>query len=498
MPRPSVTTARSSLSGRGSKLSASISPISPRILPIHCSYSGAPVLEVEAGPLQEVGDPGLDLGRVGDPDRGQVGVAVEHPEVDPEGRRDQVVAGVVLRQRGQGELVEGGVPGAHDLRPVDPVLEPEHRVLVLAPVGRERQRVGVQLLPPLGPRGGLDLEGAGEPVRHGPVLSVEARVTARACPSFHVCAAATARVATMLAIGSAAAGHRLGRLAAPDRLRAGLEQGHGLVVGPVGVKGPLHVLGAAVVPLGPPGQPGHRLDLVVGEAGGGPAGLVDRDPLDPVAVAQPVLDRLVGDGALDDLAQHLVDQEAVRGDLAGHDALAEPPGGLDRDLGAVAVAGVEGEGHPRGGRADHLLDPDRHGDHVVVVAALAPVGDRPGREQARPAAGEVAQHLVGAADPQVGVVLAGEAGVGQVLGGGRGAHRHRDRVELRSARTARCRRRGRPRPRRRRGGPARCGGGWPRSAPPGPPGRPGRPRRAARSRPGGPRRGRGRCGRRRR
>ena len=191
MPRPSVTTARSSLSGSGSKLSASISPISPRILPIHCSYRRGPVLEVEAGPLHEVGDPGLDLGRVGDPDRGQVGVAVEHPEVDPEGRRDQVVAGVVLRQRGQGELVEGGVPGAHDLRPVDPVLEPEHRVLVLAPVGRERQRVGVQLLPPLGPRGGLDLEGAREPVRHGPVLSVEARVRARAGPKLHVRAAAT-------------------------------------------------------------------------------------------------------------------------------------------------------------------------------------------------------------------------------------------------------------------------------------------------------------------
>ena len=150
-----------------------------------------PVLEVEAGPLQEVGDPGLDLGRVGDPDRGQVGVAVEHPEVDPEGRRDQVVAGVVLRQRGQGELVEGGVPGAHDRRPVDPVLEPEHRVLVLAPVGRERQRVGVQLLPPLGPRRGLDLEGAREPVRHGRVLSVEARVRARADPKLHVRAAAT-------------------------------------------------------------------------------------------------------------------------------------------------------------------------------------------------------------------------------------------------------------------------------------------------------------------
>ena len=381
---------------------------------------------------------------------------------------------------------------------MDPVLEPEHRVLVLAPVGRERQRVGVQLLPALGPRGGLDLEGAGEPVRHGPVLSVEARVTARACPSVPRVCSGDSRVATMLAIGSAAAATGVAAL----RLQTVSGRAWSRVTawsgGSVGVKGPLHVLGAAVVPLGPPGQPGHRLDLVVGEAGGGPAGLVDRDPLDPVAVAQPVLDRLVGDGALDDLAEHLVDQEAVRGDLAGHDALAEPPGGLDRDLGAVAVAGVEGEGHPRGRGADHLLDPDRHGDHVVVVAPLAPVGDRPGREQARPAAGEVGQHLVGAADPQVGVVLAGEAGVGQVLGGGRGAHRHRDRVELAALAELGVGAGDGGGHGARRGGPARCGRGWPRSAPRGRPGRPGRPRRAARPRPGGPRGGRGRCGRRRR
>jgi hypothetical protein len=128
--------------------------------------------------------------------------------------------------------------------------------------------------------------------------------------------------------------------------------------------------------------------------------------------------------------EDLVDEVVVRGDLAGHHRLAEPPRRVDRDLRAVPVGGVQRERHPGGLGVDHLLDPHRHRDHVVVVAGLVAVGDGPVGEDRRPAPLDVLEHRVGAADPQVGVLLAGEAGVGQVLGGGRRADRDRDVVGL--------------------------------------------------------------------
>ncbi len=125
-----------------------------------------PVAEVEPGPVHEQGDASLDLlgrGR----DGAEVHVAVEDAVVDAVGRRDHVVPGVVLRERRERELEEGGVPRGQGLGPVDAVVEPEAAVFVVPAFLGEQGRVGVEPLPPLGPRRGLDLEGAGESVGHG-------------------------------------------------------------------------------------------------------------------------------------------------------------------------------------------------------------------------------------------------------------------------------------------------------------------------------------------
>ena len=176
--------------------------------------------------------------------------------------------------------------------------------------------------------------------------------------------------------------------------------------------------------LGRPGQAGHGLDFGVGEAGAGGPLPGEVDPDHGVAL-DPQLDGLVRDLSAGDLPQDLVDQVVVRRHLARDHRLAQAPAGIDGHLGAVPVAGVEGEGHPRGDGPHHLLHAHAHGHRGVGVPRPRPVADRPGRPQAGPAPQDVAAHVLGAVHPQEAVVLAGEAGVGGVLAGGRGAHRHR-------------------------------------------------------------------------
>jgi hypothetical protein len=105
-----------------------------------------PVHEVVAGALHEVLGAGGDVG-LGGRHRRQVGVAVHDAVVDAVGRRDQEVPRVVLRQRHDRHLHEGGVPRQQGLGPVHTVLEPEHRVLVRGARGAARRGVRVQLLP---------------------------------------------------------------------------------------------------------------------------------------------------------------------------------------------------------------------------------------------------------------------------------------------------------------------------------------------------------------
>ena len=125
-----------------------------------------PVGEVVPGPFGEFGDPCLDLLRVGHPDGGEVHVAVQDAYVHAAGGRDHVVPGVVLRQRDQRVLHDGGVPRRDHFGGVHAVHEPERRLLVLPAVLAEHRRVRVQALPPFRPGWRRHLERAGEPVGH--------------------------------------------------------------------------------------------------------------------------------------------------------------------------------------------------------------------------------------------------------------------------------------------------------------------------------------------
>ena len=202
-----------------------------------------------------------------------------------------------------------------------------------------------------------------------------------------------------------------GRLQHPDRPRL--------------VECPLGVLGRPVV--------GFDLDTELGELPhlgvieNGLLGLVRIELASPRATA---LGRL--DGQL--LAAHfpfldaealLADDVAVGRDRAGDDGLAESEGALDDEPVGCPGGGVDGEHHPGASRRDLALH-DQCDVHVgLAEAPLGPVVHGAGAEQRRPAAAHRAQQLVRTADVQQGLVHAGEGGGLGVLGGGRGAHRHR-------------------------------------------------------------------------
>ena len=91
---------------------------------------------------------------------------------------------------------------------------------------------------------------------------------------------------------------------------------------------------------------------------------------------------------------------------------------------AEARFGIQGEHHPGGAgfRANHALHAGGQGDQLVVEALVHAVGDGTVVEQRGEHLFGRADHVVHAADVQEGFLLAGEGGVRQVFGGGRGTH----------------------------------------------------------------------------
>ena len=118
-----------------------------------------------------------------------------------------------------------------------------------------------------------------------------------------------------------------------------------------------------------------------------------------------------------------VDGKPVRVDRAGDHRLPQAGAGVDHRLPPPAGHRVGGEQHPRGGRVHHPLHHHREPDLPVVDAGRGAVGDRPIRPQRRPAPADRLDDPVRPDHVQIGVLLAGEAGVGQVLRGRRGPHR---------------------------------------------------------------------------
>ena len=203
----------------------------------------------------------------------------------------------------------------------------------------------------------------------------------------------------------------------------------------VAVLGPLDVHGPAVMVLDDAGPARQLEDVVVTEdvdaallRGGGHVlhrlrspgvGVVDH--LDFLG-ARPLAD----DRPLALFQGRLEDVELVRVDRALDHVLAQAPGAGEEDRVLEAGLGVDGEHDARAGGVgtDHLLHHDGQVDVELAEPLVVAVADGPVGEQRGEAALAGVDERLRAADVQVGVLLAGERGVRQILGRGRRAHRH--------------------------------------------------------------------------
>ncbi len=272
-------------------------------------------------------------------------------------------------------------------------------------------------------------------VRHQHLARLEARQLldvpdrARRSGGDHLADGSALRDDLALTVQDVGLEHRLPALGG-HRLGAGLHQ---IELAVEAVLGPLHVHRLAVVALDLDRVVGELQDVLVVEAVLLAVRLGGRDVANRVlalALDEDHLDRLVADqaaqhGAVTLLEGGLVDIELVRIDGALDHVLAEAVGAGDEDDVAEARLGVERE-EDAGGREvgpDHLHDPDRQRDLEVVEALIDPVVDGAVREQAGEAAAAGVEEALVAVDVEIGLLLAGEARGGQVLGGGRASHR---------------------------------------------------------------------------
>jgi len=122
----------------------------------------------------------------------------------------------------------------------------------------------------------------------------------------------------------------------------------------------------------------------------------------------------------------LVHVELVRFHRALHHVFAQPISTGDEDHVAETGLGVEREHHAAGGeiRADHFHDADGKRHLEMVEAIVDAVMDGAIGEQGGEAALAGVEQVLFAANVEVGILLAGEAGRGQILGRGGGAYRH--------------------------------------------------------------------------
>ena len=141
------------------------------------------------------------------------------------------------------------------------------------------------------------------------------------------------------------------------------------------------------------------------------------------------LELLAPELALEDGAEALLqggleDVELVGVHLALDDVLAQAPGGGDEHHVAEAGLGVEREQDAARGEvgAHHLLHAHRERHRHVVEAVVDAIGDGAVGEERGEDAPAGIQQGARAADVEIGLLLAGEGGRGQVLGRGGAAH----------------------------------------------------------------------------
>ena len=118
-------------------------------------------------------------------------------------------------------------------------------------------------------------------------------------------------------------------------------------------------------------------------------------------------------------------QGMVGGDQPGYHGLTQPRAGVDHGLVAGPGDRVRGEHHAGQLGGHHSLYHHRHRYRGRVHAEPGPVGDGPLGEQRSPAVANRSHHGLIPLNAEEGVLLAGEGGPGQVLGGGAGTDRDR-------------------------------------------------------------------------
>ncbi len=187
--------------------------------------------------------------------------------------------------------------------------------------------------------------------------------------------------------------------------------------------GPLYILGELIPVLYPLGYAGEVGYLVVAYLllcllGGGEGHLYIGVFMPGVTVLHQ-LPGLLADVAVGYLQVILVDDVQVRGYAAGDDGFTEPVAGFDGYLGGIAGHRLQGEHYPGSLGLHHSLHRDGDAHLEVVEALLLPVEEGSGFEQGCPAPMHRVHHLLLALHVEVGVLLAGERRIGQVLGGGR-------------------------------------------------------------------------------
>jgi hypothetical protein len=116
-----------------------------------------------------------------------------------------------------------------------------------------------------------------------------------------------------------------------------------------------------------------------------------------------------------------VHHQVIRLDLAAHQSLAQAECGVDHHFRALAGQGIGGKQHARGLALDHSLHHHRQRHAVLRDAVARPIGDGARGPQAAPAPHHRIEQRLVAHDVEKRVLLAGEAEVGEVFGGGGGA-----------------------------------------------------------------------------
>ena len=216
---------------------------------------------------------------------------------------------------------------------------------------------------------------------------------------------------------------RIGALA-PHGLRTSLHEEELASPAGAGAQSPFDVHGPPEASFDQASELGHGDNLVCAERWLVLKVGLDVDDLHPARErVHPVRVLLAADFDACLARVFLADPEAVHADVPAHDALAQAERGLDVDLTAIAGDRLQGHHHARRLRRHHPLDHDGHREPLGGNGEAAAVPDGVRGEQARPAAQHVPAHLARPADAEIGVLLAGERGLGGVFGGRAGAHR---------------------------------------------------------------------------